>query len=106
MILSNENDEVIVAIGATSYNLAINDEYVEFLLKITSPDESVVFDEDAFSIDAQSSPEHEEKLRRYSEFLNRFAEMRSETISAAKSQGSMDRRISEINGFIEELKSE
>ena len=76
-----------MTIGGTPYNLAVNDEYVKFLLKITSPDESVVFDEEAFAIDPQSLPEHEEKLRRYSEFLRRFSAMRSEEISEAKSQG-------------------
>lgn len=106
MIRSNENGEVIVSIGNTSYNLAINDDYVEFLLKITSPDESVVFDDKTFSVDGQSGSEHEEKLRRYSEFLKRFAETRSEALSAAKSQGVMDKRVSEISAFIEELKSE
>lgn len=106
MIRSNEKGEVIVVIGNASYNLSVNDEYVKLLLKITSPDETVVFDEDAFSINPQSLPEHEEKLRRYSDFLKRFSEMRLEAISAAKSQGSMDKRFLEINAFIEELKSE
>ncbi|NJE81455.1 hypothetical protein E0L17_09005 [Olsenella sp. SW781] len=106
MIRSNKNGEVIVTIGGAPYNLAVNDEYVKFLLKITSPDESVVFDEEAFAIDPQSLPEHEEKLRRYSEFLRRFSVMRSEAISEAKSQGSMDKRVSEISEFIKELKSE
>lgn len=103
---SNEKGEVIVTMGNVSYNLAINDEYVEFLLKITSPDESVFFNEETFSIDVQSSPEHKDKLRRYSEFLRKFSEMRLEAISEAKSQGSMDKRISEISAFIKELKSE
>lgn len=106
MIRSNENGEVIVSIGSVSYNLAINDEYVDFLLKITSPDESVAFDESAFSVNDQSDSEHGEKLRRYSEFLKRFAEKRAEAISAAKSQESMDKRVSEISAFIEELKTE
>lgn len=104
MIRSNEKGEVIVVIDNASYNLAINDEYVEFLLKITSPDESVVFDEGAFSVDAQSFPEHEDKLRRYSEFLNRFSKIRSEEIAAAQTQSLLTKRDLEISAFVEALK--
>lgn len=104
MIRSNEKGEVIVVIGSTSYNLSVNDEYVKLLLKITSPDESVVFDEDVFSVDDASDSEYEEKLRRYSDFLKRFSGVRSNEIAEAKSQGAMDKRLLEITDFIEELK--
>lgn len=104
MIRSSEKGEVIVAIDNKAYNLSVNDEYVELLLKITSPDESIVFDEDVFSIDDASDSEYEEKLRRYSDFLKRFSDVRSKEIAEAKSQSAMDKRVSEIADFIEELK--
>ena len=96
MIRSNEKGEVIVVIGNASYNLSVNDEYVKLLLKITSPD--------VFSVDDASDSEHEEKLRRYSDFLKRFSGVRSNEIAEAKSQGAMDKRLLEITDFIEELK--
>lgn len=100
MIKSNENGEVIIEIDGIEYNLSVNDQYVELLLKLTSPNRSEILEEN-FAVCQNVQAEYIEKMVRYSHFLIDFLRIRNEVLDEAEKSGTgEDERLSEIEEFI------
>ena len=50
MIKTSSNGNIVIEVGGRSYDLSVSNQYADFLLWVTSPDEKTVIDQDMFKV--------------------------------------------------------
>jgi hypothetical protein len=105
MITCDEGGNIIVKIDGDAYNLSNSEQYADFLLWATSPDEKVAIGDDSFKIADDVSEEHRKKVSRYAEFLIDYAHKRQAKLSEMAKVLTAEQREKDIQKFIDRLQS-
>ena len=105
MIKTSSSGNIVIEAGGKSYDLSVSDQYADFLLWATSPDEKAAIDEDAFKVAEDVPQEHWEKAARYAEFLTDYSQRRQIKLSEIKQGLTTDQREDDIKAFISRLKN-
>lgn len=105
MIEASISGNIVIKAGGRSYDLSVSDQYTDFLLWVTSPDEKAAIDEDAFTVADDVPKEHREKADRYAEFLKDYSQRRQIKLSEIKQGLTTDQREDDIKAFISRLKN-
>ena len=103
MITISDSGNVIVTANNKSYDLSITDQYADFLLWVTSPDEEAGIGEEAFKVAEGISEEYQGKAARYAEFLLDYAQRRQTKLNEMSQTLSATQREAAIKEFIERL---
>lgn len=103
MITCGDDGKVIVRLESESFDLSIASEYADFVLRLTSPDESIPFNESDFGIDDGLAGENRSKAERYSAFICDFLGRRKGKLDADRML-TTEKREASIKEFIEHLK--
>jgi len=106
MITCNESGSIVVKIDDAEYDLTISEQYVNFLLWVTSIDVKEVIDADAFKVADGILEEHREKAFRYAEFLKEYARRRQNKLAEMAKTLTTEQREKDINAFIERLQND
>lgn len=104
MITCDENGNVIVREGESSFNLSSSDEYAELVLLLTSPDKGVKVDAALFAVDENLSSGEKARADRYAAFLSDYAARRAAKFEADESIAA-EQRDAAISAFIERLQA-
>lgn len=104
MIKTSSSGDIEIEAGGKIYNLSVSDQYADFLLWVTSPDEKEVIDEDAFKVAGDVPQEYREKAARYAEFLTDYSQRRRAKLSEMRQELTTDQREDDIKAFISRLK--
>lgn len=105
MIDTSTSGNILIKVDGRSYDLSVSDQYADFLLWVTSPDEKVAIDEDTFKVAEDVPIEHREKAARYAEFLTDYSQRRLTRLSEIKQGLTTDQREDDIKSFISRLKN-
>lgn len=103
MIKTSSNGNIVIEVGGRSYDLSVSDQYADFLLWVTSPDEKTVIDQDTFKVAEDVPEEHQAKVARYADFLTDYSQRRQSKLNDIKQTLNTDQRESDIKTFIERL---
>ena len=103
MIKTSSNGNIVIEVGGRSYDLSVSDQYADFLLWVTSPDEKTVIDQDTFKVAEDVPEEHQAKAARYADFLTDYSQRRQSKLNDIKQTLNTDQRESDIKAFIERL---
>ncbi|EEA91369.1 hypothetical protein [Collinsella stercoris] len=103
MIKTSFNGNIVIEVGGRSYDLSVSDQYADFLLWVTSPDEKTVIDQDTFKVAEDVPEEHQAKAARYADFLTDYSQRRQSKLNDIKQTLNTDQRESDIKAFIERL---
>ena len=105
MIRSNSSGGILVTANGKSYDLAVSEQYADFLLWITSPKRNVTITTDTFAI-AEGLPDDEKgKAERYAAFLTDFVAKREAKLNEMDRMPEPEQRENAINAFIDKLKN-
>lgn len=104
MITISDGGSIVVVEDGKSYDLSVSNQYADFLLWITSPDENSSLGEDAFKVAENVPEEHQDKATRYAEFLSDYAQRRQVKLGEMSQSLTSDQRESDIEAFIARLK--
>ena len=105
MIKTSSNGNIVIEVGGRSYDLSVSDQYADFLLWVTSPDEKTVIDQDTFKVAEDVPEEHQAKAARYAEFLTDYSQRRQSKLNESKQMLVIDQREADIKAFISRLTS-
>ncbi|MDI9590210.1 MAG: hypothetical protein QM302_04110 [Acidobacteriota bacterium] len=105
MITISENGSIVIMADGKSYDLSASDQYADFLLWVTSPDEKSTLCEDTFKVAESVPEEHQDKAARYAEFLSDYAQRRQVKLREMSQSLTSDQRESDIEAFIARLKN-
>ncbi len=103
MITCGDDGKVIVRLESESFDLSIASEYADFVLRLTSPDESILLDESDYKIDDELDGDNRAKAERYSAFICDFLARRKEKLDEDRML-TTEKREASIKEFIEHLK--
>jgi len=103
MIKTSSSGNIVIEAGGRSYDLSISDQYADFLLWVTSPDEKVDIDQDTFKVAEDVPEEHQAKAARYAEFLTDYSQRRQNKLNEIKQTLTTDQRENDIKAFISRL---
>lgn len=103
MITCGDDGNVIVQLENESFNLSVTSEYADFILRLTSPDESILFNESDYGIDDELDGDRRAKAERYSAFICDFIARRKEKLDEEQ-MFTAETREAAIKEFIEHLK--
>lgn len=103
MIETSTSGNILIKANGRLYDLSVSDQYADFLLWVTSPDEKAAIDEDAFRVAEDVPIEHREKAARYAEFLTDYSQRRQNKLSEIKQGLTTDQREDDIKAFISRL---
>ena len=103
MITCGTEGKVIVQIGKDSFDLSVSDEYADLVLRLTSPDTRIQFDESDFAVDESLVNESRAKAERYAQFLSDFLERRKDKLEEDETL-TAEKREASIIEFIDNLK--
>lgn len=104
MIKCNESGSIVVEIDDAVYDLSNSEQYADFLLWATSPDEKKAIGGDVFEIAGDVPDEYRAKASRYAEFLSEYARRRQEKLTEMAKSLTTEQREARILAFIENLK--
>ena len=103
----DQSGSVMITFDDRKYNLSIADQYRDFLMWITSPDERAIINETEFDIDKCCPSEEVARAERYRkffvDFLNKRKAILDEASEAGRSRESVER---DIRAFTNELRSD
>lgn len=103
MIKTSSSGDIVIEAGGKTYNLSASDQYADFLLWATSPDEKEAIDEDAFKVAEDVPQEYREKAARYAEFLTDYSRRRQTKLSEMRQGLTTDQRENGIKAFVTRL---
>lgn len=103
MIKTSSNGNIVIEVGGRSYDLSVSDQYADFLLWVTSPDEKTVIDQDMFKVAEDVPEEHQAKAARYADFLTDYSQRRQSKLNDIRKTLNIDQREADIKAFIERL---
>jgi hypothetical protein len=103
MITCGTEGKILVQIGQDSFDLSVSDEYANLVLRLTSPDTRIQFNESDFAVDESLANESRDKAERYAQFLTDFLERRKAKLEEDKTL-SAEKREASIIEFIDNLK--
>ena len=103
MIKTSSNGNIVIEVGGRSYDLSVSDQYADFLLWVTSPDEKTVIDQDMFKVAEDVPEEHQAKAARYADFLTDYSQRRQSKLNDIRKTLNSDQREADIKAFIERL---
>lgn len=103
MIKTSSNGNIVIEVGGRSYDLSVSDQYADFLLWVTSPDEKTVIDQDMFKVAEDVPEEHQAKAARYADFLTDYSQRRQSKLNDIRKTLNTDQREADIKAFIERL---
>lgn len=101
MIKTGSTGSVIVEIEGKSYDFGNSEQFIQFLLYVTTPSPEVALDQSAFAVDSAVGDEEKVRLERYSAFLETYARKRESLLES--SPGKMRER--DIEDLIKELEN-
>lgn len=105
MITCNEGGSIIIKTEDAVYDLSNSEQYANFLLWVTSPDEKKAIGGDAFEIADDVPDECRAKAARYADFLSDYAQRRTEKLTEMAKSLSAEQREARIKEFIASLKN-
>lgn len=105
MMKTSSNGNIVIEVGGRSYDLSVSDQYADFLLWVTSPDEKTVIDQDMFKVAEDVPEEHQAKAARYADFLTDYSQRRQSKLNDIRKTLNTDQREADIKAFIERLAS-
>lgn len=103
MIKTSSNGNIVIEVGGRSYDLSVSNQYADFLLWVTSPDEKTVIDQDMFKVAEDVPEEHQAKAARYADFLTDYSQRRQSKLNDIRKTLNTDQREADIKAFIERL---
>lgn len=103
MMKTSSNGNIVIEVGGRSYDLSVSDQYADFLLWVTSPDEKTVIDQDMFKVAEDVPEEHQAKAARYADFLTDYSQRRQSKLNDIRKTLNTDQREADIKAFIERL---
>lgn len=104
MITINGDRHVIVQIDNARYDLSFAEQYSNFLLLVTSPDEDTPISLADFEIDPELDDSVRPIAERYSNFLTEFIKRREKKLGELKQDIPSEEREKAINDFIQRLR--
>lgn len=104
MITCSDEGKIIVNVDGNRYDLSVSEQYAEFLLWLTTPEEEMVIGSDTFEVSLDVPEDQAAKAKRYSTFLSEFAQRRKEKLAAQDQDTPAEQRDSDIEAFIARLK--
>ncbi len=105
MITCDESGNIVVKIDDAVYDLSNSEQYADFLLWETSPNEKVVIGDDVFKVDDDIPEEHRAKASRYAEFLIDYAHRRQNKLTEMAKTLTTEQREKDVKAFIARLQS-
>lgn len=106
MITISDSGSIVVVEDGKSYDLSVSNQYADFLLWITSPDENSPLSDDTFKVAESVPEEYQDKAARYAEFLSDYAQRRQAKLREMSQSLTSDQRESDIETFIARLKDD
>ena len=99
-----EPRQALKRFGGDSFDLSLAEQYAEFVLKLTDPNDQVELDEQFVSVDESLTGEAKAKADRYAAFLSSFVRRRAEKITEDKAL-TTEQREAAIDAFIDRLQA-